>query len=86
MSRSHAFLVDHLQVGAIGDEELAHFEAILVNCVVNGPLILGVDHIRIGSKTDQLLDRLYSSLANSIVYWCLPIFVLLIDLIASLGA
>ena len=38
--RSHALLVDHLEVGALIDEELAHFVAILVDCVVDGPLVL----------------------------------------------
>ena len=83
---SHALLVLHLQVGALTYEELAHFEAILLDGVVNRPLILRIDHVGVSSIAYQLLNSLDPAFSDSIVDWSLAIFVLSIDLVSTFCA
>lgn len=83
---SHALLVLHLQVGALTDEELAHLEAILLDSVVNRPLVLSIDHVGVSSIAYQLLNSLNPAFSDGIVDWSLAIFVLSIDLISTFCA
>ena len=86
MCWSHPLFVLKFEVSALVNEKLAHFEAILLNGVIDRPLVLSVYHIRIRSITNQLLDGLNSPFSDCIVDWCLPILILSIDLISSLCA
>ena len=83
MSRGHALLVFHSQISSFINEELAHLEAIRLDSVVDGPLILCINHVSVSTIGHQLLYSLHSAFPHGVVNGCLAIFVLLVDLVAS---
>lgn len=83
MSRCHALLVLHLQIGTLVDEELAHLVATRLDGVVKRPLVLCVYNIKVGTQVNELLDCLDVTLANGIVDSCLAVLVLSVQVLAA---
>lgn len=86
MSRCHSLLVFHLEIGSLLNQEKTHVEAICLDCIVDGPLILGVSDVCISSEADELLDSLDVTFTNSIIDRGLTILVLTIYLDSACSA
>ena len=50
MCRRHSFLVLHLKVGTLVDEEFAHFVAPVLDGIVKRPLVLRIDNVKVGTQ------------------------------------
>ena len=79
MCRCHALLVLSLKIGTSINEEFDHLEAISLDGVVDGSLVLGVSDIDLSSQVDQVLDDPDVALSHGIVDGCLPVLVLSVE-------
>jgi len=79
MGRRHALLVLNLKIGTSIDEEFDHLEAIGLDGIVDGPLVLGVSDINLSSQIDQMLDHLDVALSHGVIDGCLPILILPVE-------
>jgi len=75
-----------VQVRSLIDEELDHFEVVLVDCIVDGSLRLGVGVVERCPHVNEHLSRLDVAFAHCIVNRCLPVLVLAVNRIATLIA
>lgn len=83
VGRCHALLIFHLEVSAFVDQELAHFVAAILNCIIQRSLVFCVHDIKICSEFNKMLHCLNVTFSHSVVDCRLPIFVLSIQVIAA---
>ena len=82
-SRCDAFLVMLEQVGSSVDQVLDHFVLIVVDRVVNRPLVLSILVIEARAEVDELLRHADMTLAHRVVNARLPVLVLPVDGVAA---
>ena len=80
MCGSHAFLVFHLHICPLLNQKLTHIVTICLDCIVDRPLVLGIDNVAIGTEAHQLLHSLDVTLSDGIIDRSLPILILAVDL------
>ena len=83
--RRDTFFVLHLQVSSLINQKLDHFEAISIDGVIDWSLTLGVGVVEARPEVDKLLCGTDVAFSNRIINRRLPILVLSIDDVSSLG-
>ena len=83
--RRDTFFVLHVQVSSLINQKLDHFIAITIDSVKDWSLILGISVVEACPEVDELLCRANVTFSNRVINRSLPILVLSIDNISSLG-
>ena len=83
--RRDTFFVLHIQVSSLINQKLDHFIAITIDSVKDWSLILGVSVVEACPEVDELLCRANVTFSNRVINRSLPILVLSVDNISSLG-
>ena len=84
MSWRHVLLVFLVQINSLLKQVLNYVESLILNCIVEWPLLLVVYVIIIGTTTYQKLCGLHVTFTNTIEYCSLAILVTAIDITAGI--
>ena len=79
VSRSHALLVLHLQIGSLIDEEFDHLESVGLDSIVDCPLVFSVGNVQLGAQVDQVLHYPDMTLPDGVVNGRLAILILSVE-------
>ena len=79
MRRRHSPLVHGFQVNSLGQEIPAHLQVVLLDRIVNRPLLLHVRMVMLSPIADELLDGLDMTFSHSIIDRRLFIFIKGVD-------
>ncbi len=76
VSRSHALLVLHLQIGSFIHEEFDHLKSVGLDSIVDCSLVFSVSNVKLGAQVDQVLHYLDMTLSDGVVDGRLAILIL----------